>query len=184
MTGSTARVTFNGPKRFVSTCALKSPGLISSKNPAMKLPALLTRTSTRTKPCTHTPARTWTGGSGNWGTSCPPASSGRPDDPRPGPHGHAGGGTPADRRHRGAAGDLAAHPVRDVRAPDEGAEVGEEVHRPRRDRNLAASCSTGRDQGRGPHRDRPAAAAHRDHRPVIPRPHHPSRAAARPAGSR
>src|SRR6201988_4915652 len=75
-------------------------------------------------------------------------------------------------------------PVRDVRAPDEGAEVGEEVHRPRRDRNLPASGRTGRDQGRGPHRGHPAAAAHRDHRPVIPGPHHPSRAAARPAGSR
>jgi MOSC domain len=85
---------------------------------------------------------------------------------------------------RGAAGNLTAHPMRDVRAPDEGAEVGEEVHRPRRNRNLPASCRTGRDHGRGPHRGHPAAAAHGDHRPVISCPHHPSRAAARPAGSR
>ena len=34
MTGRTARVTFIGPNRVVSTCARKSPGLISSKNPA------------------------------------------------------------------------------------------------------------------------------------------------------
>ena len=34
MTGRTARVTFTGPNRVVSTCARKSPGLISSKNPA------------------------------------------------------------------------------------------------------------------------------------------------------
>ena len=34
MTGSTARVMFSGPNRLVSTCARKSSGLISSKNPA------------------------------------------------------------------------------------------------------------------------------------------------------
>src|SRR5215207_6324339 len=34
MTGSTARVTFTGPNRLVSTCARKSSGVISSKNPA------------------------------------------------------------------------------------------------------------------------------------------------------
>jgi len=62
--------------------------------------------------------------------------------------------------------------------------VGEEVHRPRRDRNLPASCRTGRDQGRGPHRDYPAAAARCDHRPVISCPHHRNWPAARPAGSR
>ena len=33
-TGSVARVTFTGPNRFVSICALKSSGEISSKNPA------------------------------------------------------------------------------------------------------------------------------------------------------
>jgi MOSC domain-containing protein YiiM len=60
----------------------------------------------------------------------------------------------------------------------------EEVHRPRRDRNLPARCRTGRDQGRGPHRGHQASASHGDHRPVIPCPHHPSRAAARPAGGR
>lgn len=45
--------------------------------------------------------------------------------------------------------DLTAHPVRDVRAADGEAEVGEEVHRPRRDRNLPARGHTGSDQGRG-----------------------------------
>jgi len=48
ITGSTARVTFSGPNRFVSTCARKSSGVISSKNPATKLPASLTRRSGRT----------------------------------------------------------------------------------------------------------------------------------------
>ena len=47
MTGSTARVTLSGPNRFVSTWARKSSGVISSKNPAKKLPALLTSTSMR-----------------------------------------------------------------------------------------------------------------------------------------
>ena len=45
MTGRTARVTFSGPNRLVSTWARKSSGVISSKKPAWKLPALLTRTS-------------------------------------------------------------------------------------------------------------------------------------------
>ena len=45
--GSTARVTLSGPNRFVSTCARKSSAVISSKNPAKKLPALLTSTSMR-----------------------------------------------------------------------------------------------------------------------------------------
>jgi hypothetical protein len=34
MTGSTVRVTFTGPNRFVSICARKSSGETSSKNPA------------------------------------------------------------------------------------------------------------------------------------------------------
>ena len=34
ITGSTARVTFSGPNKVVSTCARKSCGLICSKNPA------------------------------------------------------------------------------------------------------------------------------------------------------
>ena len=34
MAGSTARVTFIGPNRVVSTCARTSVGLSSSKNPA------------------------------------------------------------------------------------------------------------------------------------------------------
>jgi hypothetical protein len=34
ITGSTARLTFSGPNRFVSTWARKSSGVISSKNPA------------------------------------------------------------------------------------------------------------------------------------------------------
>ena len=40
-------MTFIGPNRVVSICARKSAGLISSKNPAKKLPALLTSTSIR-----------------------------------------------------------------------------------------------------------------------------------------
>ena len=47
MTGRTARVTFSGPKKFVSICARNCSGLISSKYPAWKFPALLTRTSMR-----------------------------------------------------------------------------------------------------------------------------------------
>src|SRR5712691_5158641 len=47
MTGSAARATLTGPNRVVSICARKSWGLISSKNPALKLPALLTSTSRR-----------------------------------------------------------------------------------------------------------------------------------------
>ena len=45
--GSAARVTLTGPNRVVSICARKSSGVISSKNPALKLPALFTRTSRR-----------------------------------------------------------------------------------------------------------------------------------------
>ena len=45
MTGSTARVTFIGPKRFVSIWRSICSGVSSSKKPAKKLPALLTSTS-------------------------------------------------------------------------------------------------------------------------------------------
>ena len=47
ITGSTARVTFIGPNRLVSICARTCSGVISSKKPAKKLPALLTSTSMR-----------------------------------------------------------------------------------------------------------------------------------------
>src|SRR5215211_5155689 len=47
ITGSAARVTLIGPKKVVSICARNSSGLSSSKNPALKLPALLTSTSIR-----------------------------------------------------------------------------------------------------------------------------------------
>src|SRR5215217_4518834 len=47
ITGSAARVTLTGPKNVVSICARNSSGLSSSKKPALKLPALLTSTSTR-----------------------------------------------------------------------------------------------------------------------------------------
>ncbi len=40
-------MTLTGPKRVVSIWDLKSAGVISSKNPALKLPALLTSTSMR-----------------------------------------------------------------------------------------------------------------------------------------
>ena len=47
MTGRAARVTLTGPNRVVSICARNSSGVSSSKNPALKLPALLTSTSIR-----------------------------------------------------------------------------------------------------------------------------------------
>ena len=59
ITGSTARVTFSGPNRVVSTCVRKSSGLITSKNPASKLPALLTRTSIRPNRSTAARAASW-----------------------------------------------------------------------------------------------------------------------------
>jgi hypothetical protein len=37
ITGSTARVTFNGPRRFVANCASNCAGDSSSKKPAKKL---------------------------------------------------------------------------------------------------------------------------------------------------
>ena len=43
--GRAARVTLTGPNRVVSIWERKSSGLISSKNPAWKLPALFTSTS-------------------------------------------------------------------------------------------------------------------------------------------
>ena len=45
--GSAARVTLTGPNRVVSICERNASGVISSKNPAWKLPALLTSTSSR-----------------------------------------------------------------------------------------------------------------------------------------
>ena len=47
MTGSAARVTLTGPNRVVSIWARNSSGVSSSKKPALKLPALLTSTSSR-----------------------------------------------------------------------------------------------------------------------------------------
>jgi hypothetical protein len=47
MIGRVARVTLTGPNRVVSICARNSSGVSSSKNPALKLPALLTSTSIR-----------------------------------------------------------------------------------------------------------------------------------------
>ena len=43
--GRAARVTLTGPNRVVSIWARNASGGISSKNPAWKLPALLTSTS-------------------------------------------------------------------------------------------------------------------------------------------
>ena len=40
-------MTLTGPKSVVSICERNASGVISSKNPAWKLPALLTRTSSR-----------------------------------------------------------------------------------------------------------------------------------------
>ena len=47
MIGRVARVTLTGPKKVVSIWARNSSGVSSSKNPALKLPALLTSTSIR-----------------------------------------------------------------------------------------------------------------------------------------
>jgi hypothetical protein len=47
MIGSVERVTLTGPKKVVSIWARNSSGVSSSKNPALKLPALLTSTSIR-----------------------------------------------------------------------------------------------------------------------------------------
>ena len=49
MTGSTARVTFIGPIRFVASCCSTCCGDISSKNPLNDTPALFTNTSMRPK---------------------------------------------------------------------------------------------------------------------------------------
>src|SRR3954467_2274560 len=49
ISGSTARVTVIGPNRLVSICARTCSVVSSSKKPAKKLPALLTRTSRRPK---------------------------------------------------------------------------------------------------------------------------------------
>src|SRR3954447_22050034 len=49
ITGSTARVTVIGPNRLVSICARSCSVVSSSKKPARKLPALLSRTSMRPK---------------------------------------------------------------------------------------------------------------------------------------
>ena len=48
--GSAARVTLTGPNRVVSIWARQSSGLISSKNPALKLPALFTSDVEATEP--------------------------------------------------------------------------------------------------------------------------------------
>jgi hypothetical protein len=45
MSGRAARATLMGPNKVVSIWARKSSGVISSKNPALKFPALLTNTS-------------------------------------------------------------------------------------------------------------------------------------------
>ena len=54
--GSAARVTLTGPNRVVSIWARKASGVISSKNPALKLPALFTRTSR----CPNRSTAAWT----------------------------------------------------------------------------------------------------------------------------
>jgi hypothetical protein len=59
ITGRVARVTLTGPNRVVSIWARNSSGVSSSKNPALKFPALLTSTSIR--PNRSTPA--WTAAS-------------------------------------------------------------------------------------------------------------------------
>ena len=64
ITGRAARVTLTGPNRVVSICARNSSGLISSKNPALKLPALLTSTSIRPNRSTAT----WTAASASAGS--------------------------------------------------------------------------------------------------------------------
>ena len=54
MIGRVARVTLIGPKKVVSIWARNSSGVSSSKNPALKLPALLTSTSIRPNRSTAT----------------------------------------------------------------------------------------------------------------------------------
>src|SRR3954447_16262904 len=50
--GRAARVTLTGPNRVVSIWERNASGVISSKKPAWKLPALLTNTSSRPNPST------------------------------------------------------------------------------------------------------------------------------------
>ena len=56
--GRAARVTLTGPNRVVSIWERKSSGVISSKNPALKLPALLTRTAAHWSSSLHRRAGT------------------------------------------------------------------------------------------------------------------------------